>query len=1130
MNTVLFIVLIMMIIIFINELKNISLSFFKINYIKDVSDINIKKYCNDIYCEAETSRFKIADNSYNLLSSNDIFNTKTYYVMILIIILAIYAHIFYNLIEYNNVYCLAIDNIDGNIIRNIIKSLPIILGIAVFTFALIIIIARYIPSDRVGYKNYFNYNNPLLSGINTYNIENISYYILSTIVVIGVLYILIALSANILEYPDEQRIKGSKYKFLSIGYFIIIVMFSYLILNFMNILLTFSNNKYPKLDGDILNAIVNKLENKIAKLSDIYIVKNIVKDCYKIAPSPQSLTRDKLVLFKYIYAYITNITYRDDLGYRVEANFKLNIDDTITYKFKGTSITDKSTDGGTIFIPLTSADIPVIKINNLFPTNGKTTYNNYYNALDSKKKPAIGNTYNPEDILNNFSLRDYKGIKDELTNIKKSIDETSKSTDPLVKENWKILLKILICFSINEMKNFNEDISKYIKDNLKDNVIKNNIYKKHQLLVELTDYILKCIYNSKEIESNDGSTKIKRIIVEYIDFKTEEGSVMSKSNFFGINYEPFSSPLESQENYSVDFSYNSENTFYEKYFGFLENLNNPSYYDLEYDVGSYYIKNIKTLAYFILIIFAVSIIYLIIFYIQYTDILYKYFDEIILPVIILLIFILYIIVFINYNTNYNLNFIYGALNSSYKRDLNDLNNMIIPFISYSYKRDNYIKGPYYELYLITNVLMSFIYYNNLSLADSEDAALGKFDIVIDSTGNAIESFEDIDYDYSNFKDYHNKFGNLIYKKLYRKNDMLKDDVIIVNSDKNLFDYINEKVTYKDIIDITSNIGQFNAYIGKFAGIKTDLINIINNLISSFKNYDKTDKDTKLYEFFKEYVMFYTNNDNKKIWNKFLLKKEFFDDYKKYNDKSLLPEDKKQIFSKLFSNTYDKSYIDEHVNEYTKILSHYHFNKLISAYPPSGQPDGRPSANDILVIIRKNTDSSQSSLMLFIDNYRNMKLFRLLLLQKQKYENKNLNINDTFLITDAVSKNTELTSKDEFIKATDLQSIYYKLISSGLINLDKSNNYLMNIIKSVYYQINNKRIEYNIPVDDNNIGSDCSIYKIISKNPFVHENIINDNANNTIGYELFATYFINMVMIGIIYNLALVKNNNINKLF
>ena len=1121
MNTVLFIVLIMMIIIFINELKNISLSFFKINYIKDVSDINIKKYCSDIYCEAETARFKIADDSYNLLSSNDIFNTKTYYVMILIIILAIYAHIFYNLIEYNNVYCSVIDNTDGNIIINIIKSLPVLLGIAVFTFALIIIIARYIPDDRGGYKNYFNYNNPLLSDINTYNIENISYYILPTIVVIGVLYILIALSANILEYPDEQRIKGSKYKFLSIGYFIIIVMFSYLILNFMNILLTFSNNKYPKLDGDILNAIVNKLENKIAKLSDLYIAKTIAKKSYIVVSSPQILAIDKLVLIADKYAFIKTINKG---GYQDVADFKLNIEDSITYKFKGTSITDKSTDGGTIFIPLTSADTPEIKINDLFPID-KSAYDKYYNALDSKKKPTV-NTYNPEDILNNFSLRDYNDtiMLTELTNIINSIDGKYKSNDQEVKENGKILLKILICFSINEMKNFNEDVSKYIKENLKDNVIKNNIHKKHQLLVELTDYILKCINNSKEIESNDGSAKIKRNIKEYIDFLvTEKGSVMSKSNFFGINYEPFSSPLESQENYSVDFSYNSENTFYEKYFGFLENLNNPSYYDLEYGVGSYYIKNIKTLAYFILIIFAVSIIYLIVFYIQYTDILYKYFDEIILPVIILLIFILYIIVFINYNTNYNLNFIYGALNSSYKRDLNDLNNMIIPFISYSYKRDNYIKGPYYELYLITNVLMSFIYHKDQSLADSEDTELGQFNTVIGSTGNAIESFEDIDYDYSNFKDYHNKFGNLIYKKLYGK-----DDVFIEGSDTNLNVYITEKVTDKDkdIIDITSTIEKFNTYINKFAGIKTDLINIINNLIRSFKNYDKTDKDTILYEFFKKYVMFYTNNDNKKIWNKFLLKKEFFDDYKKYNDKSLQEDKKIQIFSKLFSNTYDKSYINEHVNEYTKILWHYHFNKLISAYPQSGQP-----ATDILTKIIKNTDSShKSSLKLFIDNYRNMKLFRLLLLQKQKYENKNLNINDTFLITDAVSKNTELTSKDEFIKATDLQSIYYKLISSGLINLDKSNNYLMNIIKSVYYQINNKRIEYNIPVDDNNIGRDCSIYKIISKNPFVHENIINDNANNTIGYELFATYFINMVMIGIIYNLALVKNNNINKLF
>lgn len=1119
MNTVLFIVLIMMIIIFINELKNISLSFFKINYIKDVSDINIKKYCSNIYCEAETARFKLADDSYNLLSANDIFNTKTYYAMLLIIILAIYLNIFYNLFEYNNVYCSTIDNTDGNIIINVIKSLPALLAIAVFTFALIIIIARYIPDDKSGYINYFNYNNLFLKDINSYNIENISYYILPTIVIIGVLYILIALSANTLEYPDEERIKGSKYKFLSIGYFIILLMFSYLILNFMNILLTFSNNKYPKLDDDILNTIVSNLENKIAKLSDIYIPKTIVKESYIVVSSLQNLEINKLVLIADKYAFIKTINKGQ---YQDVADFKLNIDDSITYKFKGTSITDKSTDGGNIYIPLTSADVPELKINNLFPLD-KSTYDKYYNALDIKKKPTM-NIYNPEDILNNFSLRNYNGtMLFERANIIKQIDDSYKSSDQLVKSNAKTLLKILIYFSINEMKNFNEEVSKDIKENLKDNIKKNNYYKKYQKLVELINYIIKCINNSKEIENNAGSTKIIKYIDDYINFNMEEKSAMSDSNLFGVNYEPFSSSLESQDNYSVDFSYNSENTFYEKYFSFLENLNNSSYYDLEYGVGSYYIKNIKTLAYFILIIFAVAIIYLIVFYIQYTDILYKYFDEIILPIIILLIFVLYIIVFINFNTNYNLNFIYGALNSSYKRDLNDLNNMIIPFISHSYKRDNYIKGPYYDLYLITNVLMSFIYHDNQSLANTEDAALGKFDIVIDD--NNITSFTDIDYDYSNFKDYHDKFGNLIYKKLYTR-----DDKFIEGSDVNLIVHINNRVTEKNIIDITSNIEKFKNYIKKFDIIKTDLINIINNLISSFKNYDKTKKDTVLNSFFRQYVMFYTNNDNKKIWNKFLLKKSFFDDYKKYKDKkSDLSEDNLKIFDKLFNNTYDSSYIDEHANEYTKILSHYHFNKLISGYSPESDQSSVISVSNIFNKIKTST-TSETSIIPFINNYRNMKLFRLLLLQKQKYENKNLNINDTFLITDAVSKNTELTSNDEFVKATDLKSMYYKLISGGIIDLDKSDNYLMNIIKSVYYLINNKRIEYNIPIDDNNIGKDCTNYKIISKNPFVHEISINDNANNTISYELFGTYFINIVMIGIIYNLALLKNNNINKLF
>ena len=186
MNTILFIMFVMMIIIYINELKNISLSLFKIYYIINVSDINIKKYCNDIYCEAETARFKLADNNYNLISSNDIFNTKTYYYFIMILIILIYLNLFYNLIEYNNIFYPLINNIDGNIIVNIIRFIPYLLVLFIFTAVLFIIILRYVPSDKTGYINYFNFNNSYIKimsserEINSLNINSIYLYVILT--------------------------------------------------------------------------------------------------------------------------------------------------------------------------------------------------------------------------------------------------------------------------------------------------------------------------------------------------------------------------------------------------------------------------------------------------------------------------------------------------------------------------------------------------------------------------------------------------------------------------------------------------------------------------------------------------------------------------------------------------------------------------------------------------------------------------------------------------------------------------------------------------------------------------------------------------------------------------------------
>ena len=113
MRILIFIMFVIMIIIFLNELKNITLSFLKINYLKDVADINIQKHCNNIYCEAETGRFNLAKNSYDLLLPNDNFNTKTYYFTILFVIVLLFIDLMYKFWKYNDLFIPYLSNING---------------------------------------------------------------------------------------------------------------------------------------------------------------------------------------------------------------------------------------------------------------------------------------------------------------------------------------------------------------------------------------------------------------------------------------------------------------------------------------------------------------------------------------------------------------------------------------------------------------------------------------------------------------------------------------------------------------------------------------------------------------------------------------------------------------------------------------------------------------------------------------------------------------------------------------------------------------------------------------------------------------------------------------------------------
>ena len=135
-------IFIMMAIIYLNELRHISAFIYNLNYIKDMSKIVMEQKCNNIYCEAETDRYHVAKNSYNLLLPNDVFNSKTYIIMTFVISILLYMYYYY----------LLFDSKESN-------GYYYILNISLLTILLGIIIYRYVPNDEAGYLNYFKNSN-----------------------------------------------------------------------------------------------------------------------------------------------------------------------------------------------------------------------------------------------------------------------------------------------------------------------------------------------------------------------------------------------------------------------------------------------------------------------------------------------------------------------------------------------------------------------------------------------------------------------------------------------------------------------------------------------------------------------------------------------------------------------------------------------------------------------------------------------------------------------------------------------------------------------------------------------------------------------------------------------------------
>ena len=1190
MRIIIFIVFIMMIIIFLNELKNISASFFQINYIKDVADINIKKHCNDIYCEAETGRFNIAKNSYKLLLPNDFYNTKTYYFMILLIIIIFYINTLYNLIKYNNLYYPYISKDGGTICITIIKNIPYIFAFLTLVLIIVILVARYAPTEIVGYRNYFNIDNPVVSDFNnTLNINSIYNYILLIIATIFFVYYFSTTRCDsyIYTYPQEANKLATINQNMSMGYLIITIFLTYLLLNIMNILLSFADNKYPRLDNNSYRDIITKNYKQVLINTSELTKEKVLSDCYTNTLSTRPGKHNALDIMyskdnnkeNSSYGISVNTSVSDDKKIHAVLYYDINyLDKTdkasdyelkdirINYYFKYISpllphkITDKLKDGlvgssprydteyqtnyklyETNIHSLQNDDSQSVTIIKNYKDNDVASYDAYYmidnlriGLFNKNEDDYTDNEYNKTNL--NQILKLFYYIKPEST----TLDAPNILLKEVFKERYEVLLNVLIYFCINEIRYWINYDSKKIYDNENSSNYEyiNDViypdYEKHTILLNLIKYLKDQKANSEKITKDAmlSTTTVKNLknnlIREIIAYsRYNKGSPKDKKPFFGKEYNILSNITEIKDNFTADISYGSANTFYEQYFNISNNDTNA--YDVEYKIGNYFIKNIKYLLYFIILIIIIAILLIIFLYRNEKESLMTFSYDIMMPLLILLIFVIYIYIFMNFNTNYNLNVIYGLFDSSYKRDLNDMNNLIIPFIKlHSNSKDKY-DNNYYDLYIITNVMATFLYsednYKNLKYKNIYHEKKNDKDDIIYSKDETV--------DYNEFKKYYNDQFTII-------NEEFKEDFATINSTdatndynlKKLYNNIKTNIKNKEeqytIAGIQANGGfNYDEFVSSFNTYSSQkIVNIILICLELFGN----NKDAyKKSAFVKNNFYFEKDKNGDLIPHKFRFSKAVFGKSYTFDEKGLNVTIKNTAAdeegTKIYISKGDKkAKITEIANNYMNILSLFQYNYILSdGYSLISEQnkkkilesaDKRGFGND-------DVKSSQN----YLHQYKNKKLISLI--SNTKSFDKSFDKKSFVLATDTFKyfnyKDTTAVPATPATPATvaDVMYVYTNIIETYSIKVSNiSDNYLENVVKTICYQVDNRDVVMNERGGTSDGGTN-----IKNKNGDAHDNQVNilHKANQCISYDFATNYTTNLIMLGIIYSIGLYNN-------
>ena len=1127
-----------MIIIYLNELKNLTLSFLKINYLKDVADINIQKHCNNIYCEAETGRFNLAKNSYDLLLPNDNFNTKTYYYTILFIVVLLFIDLFYKFWKYNDRFVPYLSNVDGEYFITYLKAFPFILLFLVVFILTIMIIRRYAPTSTKGYKAYFNTNNDIIPDeVDSYNINVILEQSKNIIMIFVILYIFCGFFSAIPSIPYISRIDGINYFYFAMAYIFIVLLCFYMMVNIINITMTFTDNDKPNLEyinlPEILKSEVEELnvlsdnemqnDTKYIDLVD-YIYEKIKKSKkakgynFKIITN---ILENRLIIIKDrfsnnvtradiddIFIKIDELTSETDITEKIEFEIMNKIEDSNKNTFVPTDKTDDSYDN----------TFTKLLIDNINELNNETMLNKLITKIKNYSYLNYLNRIVLFCDLTNFLI--YKYLVNVLNSDLYNEYNINKS-------------------DVNSFKNLYED---YLKQKQKINLFNeiSSLKKEYSNIKNISDEIAKGFVN------------------KYIDKLNKCIELLSKDDELNNNllylqqHLIFKNPSEKDDSYTVDISYNSKNKYYENYF----KISNGENIQLDYNVGNYQIKNMEELLSYIIMFIVISIVLLLIVYnITISTTTFNSYDiftgEVISPLFILFIFILFIYIFINYSTKYNLHFINGIFDSSYKRDLTHLNNKIIPFISLHDKNADNLSNDYLDHYIITNIFTSIIN-GNLILYKESNTSIP----INDDPLKIKDNFEDygnisnrkIQYKLYNEVDTSNKVDfDSYYRKLfdntyyYFEGDNEKYDA---NTDShyiyNFVKYIEKTSDLNSILDKNNvSVDLMNKYISDIINnYRDDIIDIIyickhifdpNNFkkdIATYNDNINEGRENKLMSFFSFEL---SENKMEALPYKFLLNlntKLKYDEFLKYKDIFKISDNIKNntcIFDNLKYQKLDKSNKNKYslcndiketnifkiVDNFLLINSHMKYNyEIIKKY--INNYGGEVNLTNVYSDITNKKLFKEKINKLH--NYENKRLFGLLKESLYKNDEKIIRINDTFRPTYLNVDDNEKPQIDILYQTFKYNYNMLNNYNSNTINI--TNNYLKNVIKTIYKEINDEDI--NFINDSSNDSFKINIGKSDLAKPV---DTILHKANNVVSESLLINYITNIIIIIIMYNIG-----------